>query len=450
MAINLNQVHSPGWSRRTKRTIVLICLAVAGLLLWQVVEILPLVIVSVLLAYLLTPLVNFNEQVLLRWLPFARRGWSVALAFFVVVMLIVLVLIIVLPVLFRQVEEFGRSVPRVLNNIEVEAQRILSEPLAFNGEEILLDGKPIIPLERLQEVTGVEGISGLFQLENLNLPAAVQGFLGSVGGLTGPAFSFLGGAFTAALNITFLLVMVFYLTKDGDKFLTYVVELAPTGYQSDTRRLFIELGLIWNAYLRGQLILCVTIGTVVFIAATLLGLPNAPILGLVAGILEFIPAIGPALAMVLAILLALVSTSATIPILSGTSFALVVIVVWSVIQNLEAFFVVPRVMGDNLNLHPFAVIVAVIAGASLGGAPGVILAAPSLATGRLGAQYIYNKLMDRDPFPARQNVRTTGTMTIVRVTRNSSRRFIQFVNGVRARLTTQSVDAPHSPDSAQS
>jgi predicted PurR-regulated permease PerM len=449
MANHVKQAHSPGWNRRTKRTVVLICMVVAGLLLWQVVEILPLIIVSVLLAYLLTPLVNFNEQVLLRWLPFARRGWSVVLAFLVVVMLIVLVLIIVLPVLFRQVQEFGSSIPRVLTNIEVEAQRILSEPLSFNGEEILLDGKPIIPLERLQEVTGVEGISGLFQLENLNLPAAVQGFLGSVGGLTGPAFSFLGGAFTAALNITFLLVMVFYLTKDGDKFLTYIVDLAPAGYQSDTRRLFVELGLIWNAYLRGQLILCVLIGTVVFVAATVLGLPNAPILGLVAGILEFIPAIGPALAMILAVLLALVSTSSTIPILSGPSFALVVIAVWSVIQNLEAFFVVPRVMGNNLNLHPFAVIVAVIAGASLAGAPGVILAAPSLATARLGAQYIYNKLLDRDPFPVRENVRNTGTMTIVRVTRNSTRRLTGLLNTVRNNLRGTPTESPRSPDSAQ-
>lgn len=441
MANQVNQVQSPRWNQRTKRTIILICLTLGGLLLWQLAAVLPLIIVSVLLAYLLTPLVNFNEQVLLRWLPFARRGWAVVLAFLVVVMLIVLVLIIVLPVLVGQVEEFGRSIPRILSNIEVEAQRILSEPLTFNGEKILLDGETIIPLDRLQEVTGVTSISELFQLQDLNIPATVQGVLGSVGGLTGPAFSFLGGAFTTAVNITFLLVMVFYLTKDGDKFLTYIVDLAPTGYQTDTRRLLLELGLIWDAYLRGQLILCVTIGTVVFVAATLLGLPNAPILGLVAGILEFIPAIGPALAMVLAVLLALVSTSATIPILSGTSLALVVIVVWSVIQNLEAFFLVPRVMGNNLNLHPVAVIIAVIAGASLAGAPGVILAAPSLATARLVVRYIYSKLMDRDPFPARENVSSASSINPIRVTRNSSRRLIQWLNNMRGN--------PASPDNPE-
>jgi predicted PurR-regulated permease PerM len=337
-----------------------------------------------------------------------------------------------------------------LNNIESESQRILSEPLTFNGKQILVDGKPLVPLERLQEVTGAKSISDLLQLQNLNLPTTIQGFIASIGGLTAPAFNFVGGAFNTVVNLTFLVVMIFYLTKDGNKFLDRTIDIIPPAHRSDARRLFAELGLIWNAYLRGQLILCLTIGMIVFVAAALLGLPNAPILGIVAGLLEFIPAIGPFMSLVLAVLLALVSTSTTIPILSGGSFGLVVIVVWSAIQNIEAFFLVPRVMGDNLNLHPFAVIVAVIAGASIAGAPGVILAAPSIATLRLGAQYIYGKLTDTDPFPTRQNRRTTSTMPIVRVTRRTQTRLIQWIETTRGRLNPPSEDQPQSADSAHS
>lgn len=416
------------WSRRTKRTIALICLILIGLALWQLSEVLPLLIVSVLLAYLLTPLVGFNEEVLLRWLPAGgRRGFSVALAFIIVLLIFILALLIVLPVLFNQVEEFGKNLPLILSNLEQEAQRVLSEPLTFNGELLLLDGEPFVPLERLQEVTGVQSISDLLQPESLNLPQTVQGFLGGVGGLTGPAFSFLGGAFNIGLNVTFLLVMVFYLTKDGSKFIEYMVDVVPTDYQSDARRLLRELGLTWNAYLRGQLILCLTIGTVVFTAATILGLPNAPILGLIAGLLEFIPAIGPFLALVIAVLLALVSTSTTIPFLSGASFAVVVIIVWSAIQNVEAFFLVPRVMGDNLNLHPFMVIVAVIAGASIAGAVGVILAAPSLATLRLGARYVYAKLFDKDPFPRRTGLNPVVSYPVIAVLREPVRRVTPLI-----------------------
>jgi predicted PurR-regulated permease PerM len=425
---------SPNWSRRTKRTVALICLLIAGFGLWQVSEILPLILVSVVLAYLLTPLVNFCEVALLRWLPFGRRGFSVAAAFVIVLLIFILILVIVLPVIFNQLEEFGRNIPRFLTAIEKDGERILSQPLAFNNEVILLDGEPIIPLDRLREVTGIESITDLFEAESLDVAQAAQSFIGTFGGLTAPAFSFLGGAFNAAVNISLLFVMIFYLTKDGDKFIARIVEVSPPSYQGDVRRLLYELGLIWNAYLRGQLILCITIGTAVFFAATLLGLPNAPILGLVAGLLEFVPTLGPFLALVLAVLLALISTSTTLPFLSGASFALAVIVVYSIIQNLEAFYIVPRIMGNNLNLHPFVVIVAVIVGASIAGAVGVILAAPSLATARLGAQYIYGKLTERDPFPAHQNMRTTDTMPIVRMARMPIRRLAPLIERLRSQV----------------
>ncbi len=84
--------------------------------------------------------------------------------------------------------------------------------------------------------------------------------------------------------------------------------------------------------------------------------------------------------------------------MSGVSFALIVIVVQFIIQQLEAVVFVPRIMGDSLELHPFAVMVAVLAGGALAGALGVILAAPGLATARLVVRYIYAKLNDQPPF----------------------------------------------------
>jgi predicted PurR-regulated permease PerM len=163
--------------------------------------------------------------------------------------------------------------------------------------------------------------------------------------------------------------------------------------------LFAELGQVWNAYLRGQLILSSFIGAAVFVAATLLGVPNALVLGLISFTLEFIPTLGPTLALIPAALLALFSTSTTIGGLGGITFMIMVIVVWFLIQNIQAILVTPRVMGDSLNLHPFVILLAVLAGASFGGALGVILAAPMVATIRLFGQYIYGKLFDTSPFP---------------------------------------------------
>jgi predicted PurR-regulated permease PerM len=140
-------------------------------------------------------------------------------------------------------------------------------------------------------------------------------------------------------------------------------------------------------------------GLVSFIIASLLGGPNPLILGVLSGLLEFIPSIGSGLAIFPAALMALTSESATIPFLEGAPFAIVAVIAWATLQNVEAIILVPRVMGGSLNLHPFVVIVAIIAGASLAGVLGIILAAPMVASLRVFGQYIYGKLMDRDPFP---------------------------------------------------
>src|SRR5262249_38082420 len=116
-------------------------------------------------------------------------------------------------------------------------------------------------------------------------------------------------------------------------------------------------------------------------------------------LLEFVPSIGSGLAIFPAALLALTSQSSTIPYLGGAPFAVVVIIAWAVLQNIEAIILVPRIMGGSLNLHPFVVIVSIIIGASLAGVLGIVLAAPAVASLRIFGQYIYGKLMDKDPFP---------------------------------------------------
>jgi predicted PurR-regulated permease PerM len=393
--------NSPLWSSRTKRLVVVGMIGLTALAVWWFSQILPLVIVAIVLAYILTPLVNFIERRVMALRPLQRiqnRGLAVGFAFLLVILLFVVILLVVLPMFVGQLEEFGRSIPDLLRTLESEITRILSEPLTFNNEPILLEGKPLIPLERILEATGAQDINDLLHLENLDLVGAAQTFLGSLGSVTGPAFSFLGGAVNTLINVTFLIVMMFYLMKDGELFAKRIVDLAPPDYHDDARRLLHELARIWNAYLRGQLLISLTTGLVIFTAGIILGVPNALILGLFSGILQLIPNIGPLLAVIPAALIALLSESSTLPYLSGAGFMLVVIVVWVVIQNFILFVIIPRVMGESLDLHPFIVLLAVIAGASVAGALGIILAVPFVASARLLAIYVYGKLTDTDPF----------------------------------------------------
>jgi predicted PurR-regulated permease PerM len=391
------QVPSPGWTARTKRLVLLICLLLFGLLMWQLSDALPLVLVAVILAYLLNPMVVFFEQRILSHGPLskkANRSLAVALTFVVVVSVIIIILLVVVPVLVGQFEEFGGKIPGLLRNLEESVEEWLSQPIIINGEPFKMNGEVFIPLERLREATGNPS-DDVFQLENLDLMPTIQGFIGTV---TSPAVSVVGGALTALINLIFLVTLMSYLMNDGPRFAEHVIAAAPPDYRNDARRLLQELALVWDAYLRGQLLLCLIIGVLVFIAATLLGVPNALILGLISALFEFIPAIGPALALFPAVLLALSSQSSTLPFLEGTTFALVVAVVRVSLQHFHVMVIVPRVMGRRLNLHPFMIIVALIAGASLGGALGIVLAAPALASARVLGHYIYGKLTDQNPF----------------------------------------------------
>ena len=388
-------ITSARWGTRTKRIVGIFLFLgfIAGLIIFA--DVIPLLIIAALLSYLLWPLVNFFEHRFLWVLPFGSRSLAVLMTFLIVIAGFAVSLVLIIPVLVDQVALVGESLPLFLADLEAEARRVLSQPLSFGGSPVLIDGEPLVPLDQLEQLSGANGEAGSVMGENFDLMQFVGTFLGS---LTGPAFSVLGGAITAIINVAFLIVIMFYVMRDGDKFINHVIRVTPSAYQGDARRLFFELGRVWNAYLRGQLMLCIIVGMAVYIAALVLGLPSAPILGVIAGFLEFVPNIGPIIATIPAVLVALVSTSSTIPFLSGLPFALVVIAIWTLIQQLESIYLVPRVMGGNLDLHPVVVLISVLAGASAGGALGVILAAPFMATARVFGQYFYGKLFDSDPF----------------------------------------------------
>lgn len=379
---DLLKVSSPPWSLRTRRTVGLILLLLSGIFAWRLSDIWAPVIVSLVLAYLLSPMVAWFEVVF----PFGsqnlRRTLGTVLTFLLAITVVVLIILLIVPAIGAQMRQFIDVIPTLIEEIEADVAGLLGQPITIGSQQI-------VPLEIFGNDLGP--MEDTFQMAELDLMGAMQSLLGP---LTSPVLGALGTVLSGILTMIFVLTMIFYLMKDGPVFIQQIEGLFPDSYHEDVRYVFHALGDIWNAYLRGQLILSLTMGTVVFLAATVLGLRSPLVLGLLSGILEFIPNLGPAMALIPAALFALFFPSTSIPGLQGLFFMLVVVVVWTGLQNLEAIFLVPRIMGDSLDLHPFVVIVAVIGGASLAGALGVILAAPVVATLRLIADYLFVKLMD--------------------------------------------------------
>jgi predicted PurR-regulated permease PerM len=190
------------------------------------------------------------------------------------------------------------------------------------------------------------------------------------------------------------------MVKDYKEIWGNIIALTPDEYNEDISRFGQEASDIWNAFLRGQLILGLIIAIVTFLLATIMGLPNALLLGLIAGLLEFIPNIGPVLAAIPAVLLALFQPEASWlgSLVGPIWFALIVLFVYGIVQRLENMILLPRIIGRSLNLHPLVVLIGAIIGATAAGIFGILLAAPLLATGKLLLAYIYRKLLDEPPF----------------------------------------------------
>jgi len=136
---------------------------------------------------------------------------------------------------------------------------------------------------------------------------------------------------------------------------------------------------------------------VVTIGLSLLGVRNALVLGLVSGLLEFIPILGPFIAGAIAALVAFFQGSNWWG-LTPLTFALIVVAFFIIIQQLENNLLVPRIMGRALSMHPVVILVAAVIGATLAGVLGILLSAPTVATLILLGRYVYRKVFDLPPW----------------------------------------------------
>ena len=165
-------------------------------------------------------------------------------------------------------------------------------------------------------------------------------------------------------------VLAFLLLKDAAGIRRTILVSLPHRIQLRSHRLFEELNRTLAAYVRAQLIACVVVGSLCGVGFALLGNPYAILLGVLAAVLEFIPLIGPLVVAVVAVVIAA---------LHSTALALWTAVFLTVLRVVEDYVIYPRLIGRGIHLHPLAVILAVLAGAELGGVPGIFIAVPVVA-----------------------------------------------------------------------
>lgn len=201
-----------------------------------------------------------------------------------------------------------------------------------------------------------------------------------------------GMAFIGLLANLFLLPIVFfYLLRDWDDLVANVGELIPRDWIDGVTTIAKEVDQVVAEFLRGQLSVMVALSVFYSFSLWLAGLDMALSIGLIAGLLSFVPYLGFALAFIMAVLLA---------ILQFTSLAQVVpvLIVFGLGQVIESFFLTPLLVGERIGLHPVIVILALLAGGQLFGFAGVLLALPVSAAIAVGLRHTKDSYLNSDAY----------------------------------------------------
>ncbi len=368
------QLSSPNWSMTTK-VIVVVFFILAGLwLIGRFQTLIAMLVIAAILGYLLEPIINFIGK-----RTGLRRGIVIAIVYITLAVLIVGGFFALGFASYQQVANLITLTPDLIQNIGVYFSSIVTrtEPLRLGPFEV---DPSIIPWDQLTQ-----------QLLNLIEPILSQS--------TNIVSRFATSTLRTVFNILFIFIISIYLAVDIPNLSGYVKSFAQQpGYRDDAERLIPELSRVWKAYLRGQIILGIIIFLVVWVGLSILGVQNSLALGLLAGLLEFVPTIGPVFSTIVALLVAFFQPSNYLG-LESWQYALLVLGLMIAIQQLENNLLVPRIVGGALDLHPVLVIVGVFMGAALAGILGAILAAPLVASLKVLGQYTWRKLFDLPPFP---------------------------------------------------
>ena len=326
--------------------LIFIVLAVAFVMwaLYMLEGVLLLLVLSIFFAYLIAPLVElvhrpFQVRGRRRLLP---RALAIGLVYLVIFGSLGLTVYLLLPQIGNQFTELGRQAPGYYRGLSDRAR----------GFERLYQRLP--PPAR-------DSVNNTIERTIATTSEYVQATVVNTATF----------AIAHAPWLVLIPILAFFLLKDADSFRRSALRMLPRGrlrWRGD--EFFQDVNSTLAAYIRAQLIACLLIGVVCTLGFILLGVPYALVLGIIAGVLEFIPLAGPLVVGILAVIVASFHSAAS---------AVGVLVFLVVLRIVHDYVTYPRIIGSGIHLHPLAVILAILCGAELAGIAGIFLAIPLIA-----------------------------------------------------------------------
>ena len=317
------------------------------------------VLFGIILFYLLNPMVKRLEKKI-------PRVWAIAILYVLIIALLVLAGLQLFPIIQDQTEELIKQFPSFWKSTLQTVQEFMAKtPFAKDLESAN---------ESINQLWG-KLANSFKHFAGDYLQTGAQG-LGSV-------FSAVSSTFLTLFTGP---IIAFFLLKDKEKFYRFVKGIIPPAFRPD----FDEYSQIANIqigdYLKGQVIASLVLGIMYWPAFLLIGLQFGSILALAAGILCIIPYIGPFIAFIPGLIIAFQDS---------TFMVVKFVIVWFAIQLIHGDFVIPRVMGDKLKVHPITILLVLLVMGELFGLMGVIFGIPMYCLVKVTVIYLFRKFKQR-------------------------------------------------------
>jgi predicted PurR-regulated permease PerM len=382
-----SSTNSPRWGSTLKLVVGLTLIGLIFVIIIFFRSILGPLFLAFILTYLLHPLaVKLTRITRFSW------KWSVNIIFLVLLIILIGLFTATGVIIVQQIQSLIRIIQSFLSDLPKTLDTLSKQTLSLGPFQLEFSNYLDLSTLSDQFIQGIQLVIGR-------------------AGLVVSTFA-TGAASTIGWAL-FVLLIAYFTLSDVGQMPDAVKYIQIPGYDYDIRRISRELGKIWNAFLRGQIIIAMLIIITYSVVLSILGIRYALGLALLTGLAHFVPYIGPLIATLITFLVAIFQPDNYYN-LAPLVFALIVVGVCFILNQIFDNYVSPRIIGDTLGINPAAVLVAAILAASFIGLVGLLIAAPILATLMLSGQYVIRKLFDLDPWPETEPISKVAEPSLFR------------------------------------
>jgi len=383
-----DETASPRWSPTTKLLVGLVILGIVAFLFYRFSNLVTPLLMILVITYLLQPVNALISRVL-------HISWkaSVNILFLLIVIILVGLLTWGSVGLVGQIQSLANSIQGIVTDLPKYIAQLSTQ--VFTIGPIVLDMRTL-------------------DLNDLSsqLVSYIEPLLSQTGNVVGAVA---GGAAETIGWTLFVLTVSYFIMSESSGLKDDLLKIDMPGYADDFRKLGNELSRIWNAFLRGQIIIFLIALAVYSIFLPAMGVRYAIGIAFMAGLAKFLPYIGPAITWAVMALVTYFQPDKPFGLQDhALTYTLIIVISTSIIDWILDTFITPRIMARTLKVHPAAVLVAAIIAANLIGLLGVVIAAPFLATFILFGNYIMRKMFDLDPWtPTKEEPPPPGISELV-------------------------------------